>query len=78
LFLPIKITTEIPHSNLKNGPDGSTAMEGKYTELSNTRDKKGDKADYLCLMHYSVIIIKCEVWAIAQMDTVIMPHLKVW
>lgn len=29
LSLPIKITTEIPHTNLKNGPDGSTVMEEK-------------------------------------------------
>jgi hypothetical protein len=41
--LPIKITTEISHTNLKNGPDGSRVMEEKYTELSNTRDKKATK-----------------------------------
>jgi len=43
LSLPIKITTEIPHTNLKNGADGSTVMEEKYTELSNTRDKMATK-----------------------------------
>jgi len=43
LSLPIKITTEITHTNLKNGPNGSTVIEEKYTELSNTRDKEATK-----------------------------------